>query len=86
MIQQLDEPFRRKVFLLSIFENQFICNTYHSCKGKEISIQKEIVGILIEGTYGIIDPTTRSRRARTLVSWFKWIDQQDFYIEERYNE
>lgn len=28
IVQQLDEPFRKKVFQLAILENQFICDTY----------------------------------------------------------
>lgn len=85
IIQQLSDPFRKKVFLLAILENEFVCNTFHSCKGKDRAAQKEIAEIFIEGTYGISEPDTRSRRARTLISWFKWIEQQDFYIEEYYN-
>ena len=49
IIQLLDEPFRKKVFLLAILENQFVCDTYHICKNKDKSEQKEIVEILIEG-------------------------------------
>lgn len=85
IVQMLDEPFRKKVFMLAILENQFVCDTYHACKGREKSEQKEIAEILIEGTYGIDDPTTKSRRARTLISWYKWFDQQEFHIEEEYN-
>lgn len=85
-IKSLDEPFRRKVFQLVIFENQFICDTYHLCKDKERSEQKEIIEILIEGTYGISDETTRARRARTLISWYRWLTNQEFRIEEKYNE
>lgn len=85
IIQKLSEPFRKKVFLLAILENEFVCNTFHSCKGKERAEQKEIAEILIEGTYGIAEPVTRARRARTLLSWFKWFEQQEFYIEEHYN-
>lgn len=85
IIQMLSEPFRKKVFLLAILENEFVCNTFHACKGKERAEQKEAAEILIEGTYGISEPETRSRRARTLLSWFRWIEQQDFYIEEYYN-
>ena len=85
-IQLLGEPFRRKVFQLAILENQFICDTYHKCKGKDKSEQKEIVSILIEGTYGISDETTKERRARTLVSWYRWFEQQHCLIEEKYNE
>ena len=86
LIQQLSEPFRRKVFLLQILENQFICDTYHMCKGKDKADQKQIAGIMIEGTYGIHDPETKARRARTLVSWYRWMDAQEFHIEETYNE
>lgn len=86
LIQQFDEPFRKKVFQLAILENQFICDTYHACKGKEKTDQKEIAEVLIEGTYGITDETTKKRRARTLVSWYRWFEQQDFHIEEKYNE
>lgn len=85
-IKQLDGPFRKKVFLLAILENQFICNTYHLCKDKEKGEQKEIIEILIEGTYGISDEATKARRARTLVSWYRWFSQQEFHIEEKYNE
>lgn len=85
-IQLLDEPFRKKVFLLAILENQFICNTYHLCKGKERTEQNKIIQILIEGTYGITESATKQRRARTLLSWYKWFEQQEFYIEEKYNE
>lgn len=84
LIQQFDEPFRKKVFLLAILENQFICDTYHACKGKERSDQKQIAQILIEGEYGINDPATKERRARTLLSWYRWFEKQDFYIEEKY--
>lgn len=84
-VQVLDEPFRKKVFLLSIFQNQFICDAYHTCKGKDKAEQKEIMKILIEGTYGITDEATKSRRARTMVSWFRWFGQQEFHIEEKYN-
>lgn len=86
LIQQFKEPFRRKVFMLAIFENQFICDAYQLCKGKERPEQKKIVAVLIEGTYGIKDNETKTRRARTLVSWFRWFDQQDFHLEEQYNE
>ena len=86
IIQMLDEPFRRKVFMLAILENQFVCDTYHACKGKEKSEQKEIASIYIEGTYGISDSATKARRARTLVSWYRWFEQQEFHIEEKYNE
>lgn len=86
LVQQLDEPFRRKVFMLAILENQFICNTYHLCKGKERGEQKQIVEILLEGSYGITDGATRARRARTLISWYRWFEQQEFHIEEKYNE
>ena len=82
LIQQLDEPFRRKVFLL----NRFICDAYNLCKGKDNKEQKQIISILIEGSYGITEPETKARRARSLVSWFRWIDQQEFHIEETYNE
>lgn len=85
-IKLLDEPFRKKVFQLAIFENQFICDTYHMCKNKEKNEQKEIIGILIEGTYGISDEATKARRTRTLVSWYRWFSQQEFRIEEKYNE
>jgi len=85
-IKELDEPFRKKVFQLAIFENQFICDTYHMCKGKEKSEQKEIIEILIEGTYGISDEATKARRARTLASWYRWFSQQEFHIEEKYND
>lgn len=85
-VQMLDEPFRKKVFQLAILENQFICDTYHICKGKDRSEQKEIIEILIEGTYGINDEVTKARRARTLISWYKWFTKQEFYIEEKYNE
>lgn len=85
IVQMLSEPFRKKVFLLAILENEFVCNTFHACKGKERAEQKETAEILIEGTYGISEPATRDRRARTLLSWFRWIEQQDFYIEEHYN-
>ena len=85
-IQLLDEPFRKKVFLLAILENQFICDTYHLCKGKERTEQNKIIQILIEGTYGITESATKQRRARTLLSWYKWFEQQEFYIEEKYNE
>ncbi len=86
VIQMLEEPFRRKVFLLAILENQFICDTYHACKRKEKEERKAIIEILIEGTYGISNETMKERRARTLLSWYKWFEQQDFYIEEKYNE
>lgn len=86
LIQQFEEPFRKKVFMLAILENQFVCDTYHACKGKHKSEQKEIAEVMIEGTYGIADQTTKQRRARTLVSWYKWFDQQEFHIEEKYNE
>lgn len=86
LIQQFEEPFRRKVFLLAILENQFICDTYHACKGKERSAQKQIAEILIEGTYGISDAATKARRTRTLLSWYRWFEQQEFYLEEKYNE
>ena len=86
LIQQFKEPFRRKVFLLAILENQFVCDTYHACKGKERTEQKQIVEILIEGTYGISDIATKARRARTLVSWYRWFEQQEFLLEEKYNE
>lgn len=85
IIQMLDEPFRKKVFMLAILENQFLCNAYHQCKNKERPESKEIIEILIEGTYGIADPATKERRARTLLSWYRWFDQQDFRIEEQYN-
>ena len=85
-IQSLREPFRRKVFLLSILENQELCNTFHSCKGKDYLKQKQIASVMIEGVYGIHDPVTRERRARSLLSWFRWIEGQEFYIEEKYNE
>lgn len=86
LIQQLNEPFRKKVFQLAILENQFICDTYQACKEKDKSDQKKIVEILIEGTYGINDEVTKARRARTLLSWFRWFNQQEFHIEEKYNE
>lgn len=86
IIQMLDEPFRKKVFQLAILENQFICDTYHICKGKEKNEQKEIIEILIEGTYGIDNDAMKARRARTLVSWYRWFEQQEFHIEEKYNE
>lgn len=86
LIQQLEEPFRRKVFMLAILENQFICDTYHSCKMREGSDQKDYIETMIEGSYGITDSTTKERRARTLSSWYKWFDQQDFKLEEKYNE
>lgn len=86
IVQMLDEPFRRKVFQLAIFENKFICETYHLCKGKEKNEQKEIVQILIEGTFGITEQATKARRARTLVSWYRWFEQQEFHIEEKYND
>ena len=56
------------------------------CKNKGKSEQKEIIEILIEGTYGISDEATKKRRARTLVSWYRWFSQQEFHIEEKYNE
>lgn len=86
LIQQFEEPFRKKVFLLAILENQFICDTYQACKGKEKADQKQIAEILIEGTYGISDVETKARRARTLVSWYRWFEQQEFYLEEKYHE
>lgn len=86
IIQQLDEPFRKKVFQLAILENQFICDTYHVCKGKEKSEQAEIIEILIEGAYGIDNDAMKARRARTLISWYKWFEKQEFHIEEKYNE
>lgn len=86
LIQQLSEPFRRKAFLLYIFENQFVCDTYFEIQGKEKAEQKEIVSILIEGRFGINEPATRERRARTLLSWYRWMQEQEFKIEERYNE
>lgn len=86
IIQQLDEPFRKKVFQLAILENQFICDTYHVCKGKDKSEQTEIIEILIEGTYGINNEAMKARRARTLMSWYRWFEQQDVHIEEIYNE
>jgi len=86
VIQKLSEPFRKKVFLLAIFENQFICDTYQVCKNKDKSEQAAIIEILIEGTYGIHNEAMKQRRARTLISWFHWIQQQEFYIEEKYNE
>ncbi len=86
IIQLLDEPFRKKVFLLAILENQFVCDTYHICKNKDKSEQKEIVEILIEGTYGIDNDVMKARRARTLLSWYRWFEQQEFHIEEKYNE
>lgn len=86
LIQQLDEPFRRKVFMLAILENQFICDTYHSCTMYEGAGKKEMVETLIEGTYGINEEATKERRSRTLLSWYKWFDQQEFKIEEKYNE
>lgn len=85
-IRQLHDPFRKKVFQLAILENQFICDTYQLCKDKERSEQKEIIEIRIEGTYGIHDETTKARRARTLISWYRWFSQQEFHIEEKYNE
>ena len=86
IIQKLDEPFRRKVFWLYILENQFICDTYHMCKTRDMSERKELLETLIEGTYGISEEATKERRARTLLSWFRWFDQQDYLIEEKYNE
>ena len=86
IIQMLEDPFRKKVFLLAILENQFICNTYHICKGNEKEEKKEIIETLIEGTYGISNDAMKARRARTLLSWYKWFDEQEFYIEEKYNE
>lgn len=86
IIQMLDEPFRKKVFLLSILENQFVCNTYHIYKATKKEEQKKVIEILIEGTYGITNKAIKERRARTLLSWYKWFEQQDFYIEEKYNE
>lgn len=86
IIQMLDEPFRRKVFQLAVFENQFLCDTYHICKGKDKNEQKKIIEILIEGTYGIVNEAMRSRRARTIVSWYRWFELQEFHIEEKYNE
>lgn len=86
IIQMLDEPFRKKVFLLAILENEFICDTYHACKGRSKEEKKSIVEIMIEGTYGITNDAMKNRRARTLLSWYKWFEQQEFYIEEKYNE
>lgn len=85
IIQMLSDPFRKKVFLLAILENELVCDTFHLCKGKDRAEQTEIAEVFIEGTYGISEPVTRSRRARTLLSWFRWIEQQEFYIEEHYN-
>ena len=48
--------------------------------------KKEIIETLIEGTYGISNDAMKARRARTLLSWYKWFDEQEFYIEEKYNE
>ncbi len=84
-IQALEEPFRKKVFQLAVLENQFICDTYHMCKDKEKGEQKEIIELLIEGTFGINDEATKARRARTLMSWYKWFSKQQVLIEERYN-
>ena len=86
IIQMLDEPFRKKVFLLAILENEFICDTYHACKGRSKEEKKSIVEIMIEGTYGITNDAMKNRRARTLLSWYTWFEQQEFYIEEKYNE
>ena len=86
LIQQFEEPFRKKVFLLAILENQFICDTYHACKGKEKADQKQIAEVMIEGTYGISELATKERRARTLISWYRWFDQQEFCLEEKYYE
>ena len=86
IIRQFDEPFRRKVFQLAILDNKFICDTYHKCKGIDKSAQKETVEILIEGTYGIESDAMLSRRARTLLSWYKWFEKQEYIIEEKYNE
>lgn len=85
-IQSLDEPFRRKVFMLAILDNQFICDTFVLFKGKEKPEQKEIAEILIEGSYGIKDDATKARRARTLVSWYRWFQEQEYLIEEKHNE
>lgn len=84
-IQMLDEPFRKKVFILALFENQFICEAYQKCKGKEKAEQKSIVSVLIDGAYGISDSATNTRRTRSLVSWFRWLESQEYIIEERYN-
>lgn len=86
IIQMLDEPFRKKVFILAVLENQFVCDTYQICKGKTKEEQKAIIEILIEGTYGITNAAMKSRRARTLLSWYRCLEQQEFYIEEKYNE
>lgn len=86
IVQQLDEPFRKKVFQLAILENHFICDTYHVCKGKEKDEQTAIIEMLIEGTYGISNEAMKARRARTLLSWYRWFEQQDVHIEEKYNE
>lgn len=86
VIQQLDEPFRKKVFQLAIWENQFICDTYHLCKEKDKNEQAEIIKILIEGAYGINNEALKARRTRTLMSWYRWFEQQDVHIEEKYNE
>ena len=86
IIQMLDEPFRKKVFLLAIFENQFICDAYQECKDKERTEQKQIVSTLIDGAYGISEAETNARRTRTLMSWFRWFGAQEFIIEEKYNE
>ncbi len=86
IIQSLDEPFRKKVFQLAIFENEFIRDTYQKCKDKEKNEQKEIIMILLAGTFGISEEATKERRARTLTSWYRWLRHQEFYIEERYND
>ena len=86
LIQQFEEPFRRKVFMLAILENHFICDTYQLCKGKDLAERKQIIEILLEGSYGISEPATRARRARSLNSWFRWFEQQEFVLEEKYYE
>ena len=85
VVQMLDEPFRKKVFVLAIFENHFICEAYQKCKGKEKKKKKEIVSVLLEGAFGISDSATNARRSRSLVSWFRWLENQEYIIEERYN-
>lgn len=73
IIQLLDEPFRKKVFLLAILENQFVCDTYHICKNKDKSEQKEIVEILIEGTYGIDNDVMKARNPIMRTLFVLWL-------------
>lgn len=83
-IQCFPESFRKKVFILSIFENQLICDLYNRVMGMSKQEAKDNISIVIAGAYGINDKVTLERRSRTLMSWYKWIKNQDFVLEERY--